>query len=472
MPPAEGALNTIVALSTGSLDGGVAMVRLSGSEAWSIAKRLFVVKRGNDWIALEKPTPRHLYHGEIRVNSTRVDDPLLAYFPAPNSYTGEEVVELFCHAGPFIVQTIIKGCIDLGARMAGPGEFTQRAFLHGRMDLSQAEAIPDLLSAITAQQHAVAQGQMQGAITREIAPLKSKLLELLSLLELELDFSDQDVEFASRGEIANLTQGIEEKVKRLTNSYSRGQIVRRGVRVAIMGAPNAGKSSLLNALLDYERAIVTPIAGTTRDTIEAPLELQGLHLVLIDTAGLRNASDVVEQEGVTRSYEALSSADAFILMVSADTLPAAPADRATALQNQLTDLEKHGAAAKPGLLLLSRSDLLPAAVHPTQATSNFRPYSKHQPETLKAVRAWLVETAQSFAPRENEVLLTNPRHYSLLLEAQEELTLLQEALRTEAYPEILAHHIHRIQNALASITGTITTEDVLGNIFKNFCIGK
>lgn len=463
-------METIVALSTGEIHGAIALVRLSGPKALPVIKPLFRLRTGAE---LNTPTARHAYFGTIHDGQNILDEVILTHYAAPSSYTGEEMVEIATHGSPYIVQRLIELLIENGARPANPGEFTQRAFLAGKLDLTQAEAVGDLIAATNPLQHRVAYAQFKGGISKAIQELRTTLLQLATLIELEIDFGEEDVEFAERKELRHLTLKTLEEVGRLIDSYSQSDAIRHGVPITIAGPPNVGKSSLLNRLLEEERAIVTPYAGTTRDTIEGERTLRGVRYRFIDTAGIHKTQDPVESIGIERSHMQLAQAASVILMLDA-TLPVEQ------LTEQLVEMRQHVAPKVATLLLLSKSDLLNPEQRraisnlliPSAAEMGCQFWSVKSDEGFPELEAWLHEQAKRLLPAENSPIITNARHHKALLQAQHELHELLEALERKLSSDLLAFHVRAVSEHLGAITGEIGVEEILGNIFKNFCIGK
>ncbi len=456
---------TIIALATNPAASAIALIRLSGREAPRIAKSLMMRS--------EMPPPRHATLATIHTaEGAALDQALITHFPAPRSYTGEDMVEISTHASPYITRALIAHAIDRGARLAQPGEFTQRAFLNRKLDLAQAEAVNDLIAAITPAQHRNALHQLQGSVSNAIKQLRARLLELASLTELEIDFGEEDVEFADRAQLLDLTHQALTQARELTQGFARGQAIRNGVPLAIVGPPNAGKSSLLNALIGEERAIVTDIPGTTRDTIEGELLLGDILFRPIDTAGIRQTKDPVESIGIERARHELQNAPLALILLDSNL----PTDQ---LAHHLAEIAPQIPAHTSTLLLLTKRDkVTPQALTQAQATLRqpdghpIATISVRQKDGLKPLTDWLHQQAAAILHEGETPTLTNARHYNALTAAAQELELLAQAIQSQLPPDLLAHHIRAVTHHLGQISGDITTDEILGNIFANFCIGK
>ncbi|MGB3144365.1 MAG: tRNA uridine-5-carboxymethylaminomethyl(34) synthesis GTPase MnmE [Maribacter sp.] len=461
--------DTIVALATPSGAGAIAVIRISGKHSISIASKQFESVSGKK---LEKQKSHTLHLGFIKDEKNTLDQVLVSIFKNPNSYTGEDVIEISCHGSQYIQQEIIQLFLRKGCRMATPGEFTMRAFLNGKMDLSQAEAVADLIASDNASNHQVAMQQMRGGFSNKIKELRQQLLNFASLIELELDFSEEDVEFADRGEFRKLLNELEEVLKKLIDSFSLGNVIKTGVPVAIIGEPNVGKSTLLNVLLNEERALVSDIAGTTRDTIEDEIIIGGISFRFIDTAGIRETEDIIEGMGIQRTYEKTDKAQVILYLVSGDELSANPeklAEAKTGLQ-KITDRYNE----KSVITVINKIDKLTAET--TQELHSHFPNAvllsakeKVGVEQLEKLLLSFVETGKL---RNNETIVTNSRHYDSLLNALAEIKKVQHGLDDELSGDLLSLDIRRALFYFGEITGEITTDELLGNIFANFCIGK
>ncbi len=452
--------DTIVALATPVGTGAIGIIRLSGKDAINIAQSVFV---GKD---LSKQASHTLHFGKIMDQEIILDEVLASVFIAPNSYTKENSVEISCHGSSYIIESIIKLLIKKGARMATPGEFTMRAFLNGQLDLSQAEAVADLIASQSEASHKIAMNQMRGGFSDELKLLRTELIHFASLVELELDFSEEDVEFANRSQMKSLILKIDQVIMRLIQSFELGNVIKNGVPVVIAGKPNVGKSTLLNVLLNEERAIVSAIAGTTRDTIEDEINIQGIHFRFIDTAGIRETDDLVEAKGVERTFAKINSS-AVILYVY-DTQETTEVELKKILQEFEPILEKN----KSQLLIIeNKSDQ-----NTNNSISNF-PYphlkisalnktgiSELENALLKVVNLAELNTGQT--------IVSNLRHAEALQHTHEALTRVLNGIDNPVTSDFLALDIKQALHYLGEITGSISTDDLLDNIFSKFCIGK
>ena len=455
--------DTIVALATPAGVGAIGVVRLSGSKAIEIANQVFV---GKD---LAKQESHTIHFGKILDEEKNIlDEVLVSLFIAPTSYTKENSVEISCHGSNYIIQQIIQLLIRSGARMAQPGEFTMRAFLNGQMDLSQAEAVADLIAANSASAHAIAMQQMRGGFSDEIKNLRQQLLDFASLIELELDFSEEDVEFADRTELKALVQKIQRLIHSLIQSFQLGNVIKKGVNTVIAGRPNAGKSTLLNALLKEERAIVSEIAGTTRDTIEEVLNIQGIEFRLIDTAGIRDAQDQIEAIGVEKTMEKVQSSAILLYVFDASQLP--PETVHADLKNLQSDNQTL-------LLVANKMDrnpyLKPAEyVTPTLPLSQIVTVSAINNMNIEHLKNTLFNLVVSEKINFDNPIVSNTRHLEALENAHQSLTSVLANMDAEVTSDFVAMDIRQALYYLGEIVGTVSTDDLLGNIFSRFCIGK
>ena len=444
--------DTIAAISTAPGTGAIALVRLSGKNAISIAEKVFDKK-------LVGLAPNSAIYGRILKSGKEIDDVVLTLYQAPKSFTGEHVVEIACHGSPYIQQAILQLLIDTGARTARPGEFTQRAFLNGKMDLSQAEAVADLIASGNEAAHRLAMQQMRGGFSKEINELRQQLLDFASLIELELDFSEEDVEFADRKQLFELIDRVLALVTKLRDSFSLGNAIKTGIPVAIVGEPNVGKSTLLNALLKDDRAIVSEIAGTTRDTIEDEVAIAGIGFRFIDTAGIRDTKDEIEGKGIDRTYASISKAQVVLLMLDAS---GNDATNGSMKENVEARIESHQTL----IIVQNKRDLAPKGLKEGLSISALN--NEHIDELEKAI----TDTVDSGSLNESDVIVTNIRHYEALQKAHEGLVSAREGLENKISGDLLAVDIRNALHHLGEITGQITTDDLLGNIFGRFCIGK
>ncbi|MBE9577031.1 MULTISPECIES: tRNA uridine-5-carboxymethylaminomethyl(34) synthesis GTPase MnmE [Flavobacterium] len=458
---------TIVALATPSGAGAIAIIRLSGKEAISIAADVFQSVSGKD-ITKQKTHTIHL--GHIVDNGKVYDQVLLSIFKGPNSYTGENVIEISCHGSTFIQQQIIQLLLRKGAKMAQAGEFTLRAFLNGKLDLSQAEAVADLIASDNEASHQIAMQQMRGGFSNEIAKLREELLNFASLIELELDFAEEDVEFADRTQFHELLERIEFVLKRLIDSFAVGNVIKNGIPVAIVGEPNVGKSTLLNALLNEERAIVSDIAGTTRDTIEDELVINGIGFRFIDTAGIRETKDVVESIGIQKTFEKIEQAQVVLFLVDSTELTM------ESLEGLKVEVEKikNKYPQKALLTIFNKKDKLDESLlrNLESQIENSIFISAKQKVGIDELKNELMSFVNTGALRNNETIVTNTRHYDSLLKALEEVQKVKWGLDSGLSSDLMAIDIRSALYFFGEITGEVTNDELLGNIFANFCIGK
>ena len=440
---------TIVAPATAA-GGAVMVIRLSGSQAIAITDKMF---RGKQPLAEAKGYTLH-YGTIVNGENKTIDDVVVALFRAPHSYTGDDTIEITIHGSEYITAEVMRLAIEYGATMAMPGEFTRRAFLAGKMDLSRAEAVADIIASDSQWSHNVASTQMRGGYSAKLAELRAELLHLCSLLELELDFSEEDVEFADRTTLLNTLNSIGSQIESLTHSFALGNVLKNGVSVAIVGEPNVGKSTLLNALIEDDRAIVSDIAGTTRDTIEATTTIDGIRYRFVDTAGIRATEDRLEQLGIDRSCRAIENANIILHIASAENPIFATIEK-TDTQHYIRVINKIDKAT-------SSADLDNTAIQ-ISAKNNIGI------ENLRQAIRNTTDTAQLSA---GSIVVSNMRHYSALKSASEALVSARDAMRSNIPSDLLSEDIRRIIHHLGEITGEITTTDILQTIFSQFCIGK
>ncbi|MDD6787046.1 MAG: tRNA uridine-5-carboxymethylaminomethyl(34) synthesis GTPase MnmE [Bacteroidales bacterium] len=450
----------IAAISTPSGIGGIAVVRVSGPSAISICDKVYRPFKAGNTLASRKT--HTLTYGQIidPESGEVIDEVVASVFRAPHSFTGEDVIEISCHGSLYIQQRILDVILSVeGIRLAEPGEFTRRAFRSGKMDLSQAEAVADLIAATTAASHRLAMSQMKGSISRKLDGLRLQLLNMTSLLELELDFSEEDVEFADRSQLLSLAHQIDDEVTRLASTFSAGQAIKNGIPVAIIGAPNVGKSTLLNQLLKDDRAIVSPIQGTTRDLIEDTITLGGYLFRFIDTAGIRDTSDQIEAMGIERSLRAAERAHIIILLSE----PEVP----------FIDFEPR--PDQEVIRIINKSDLAASHDETKSLMSDDSPIihlSALTGEGVAALEQHLIELARP-VESQGDIVLTNRRHYEALNTAHDHLLRVSDGLTQQLPGDLVAEDLRAVIDSLNSILGkSITSQDTLNNIFKNFCIGK
>ncbi|MEA5460600.1 tRNA uridine-5-carboxymethylaminomethyl(34) synthesis GTPase MnmE [Arcicella sp. LKC2W] len=447
---------TIVALATPSGVGAIAVIRVSGSETFSIVNKLF---RGKN---LEKQASHTIHFGTIRDGEMIVDEVLVSLFKAPASYTREDTIEISCHGSDFIIQKILKLIIKEGARLANAGEFTQRAFLNGQLDLAQAEAVADLIASDSEASHQTAINQIRGGFSKQIAQLREQLINFASLIELELDFGEEDVEFADRDDLRQLIFKIQMVLIPLIESFELGNVIKNGVPTVIIGKPNAGKSTLLNRLLNEEKAIVSDIAGTTRDVIEDELFIGGIRFRLIDTAGLRKATDTIEAIGVERTKQQMEKASLIVYLFDASEI------QLSDIETQLADFNA------PYLLVGNKVDKLSLdkKAEFDAAYSDIIWISASENKNIEFLKDTLVRKVKTKEVKLGDTVVTNLRHYQHLSQTNEALNNVLEGLSQSITGDFLAQDIRFALHHLGEITGQITTDDLLANIFSKFCIGK
>ncbi|MCF8225001.1 MAG: tRNA uridine-5-carboxymethylaminomethyl(34) synthesis GTPase MnmE [Bacteroidales bacterium] len=458
--------STICAIAT-SGTGAIAVIRVSGPATYEIVNSVFKpAKTEKDLLKLSANT---IHFGTIHDGEDVVDEVLISLFRSPHSYTGEDVIEISCHGSAYIQQRIMELLISKGAEAARPGEFTQRAFLNGKMDLSQAEAVADLIAAESKASHDVAMHQIKGGFSKKIKDLRDKLLHFISLIELELDFSEEDVEFADRTELSLLVNEVKELVETLKNSFQLGNVIKSGVPVAIVGRPNVGKSTLLNALLEEDRAIVSEIEGTTRDSIEDTVVIDGITYRFIDTAGLRETADTIENLGIRRTYQKIGQASVVMLLVEASDGQELIFESLRAIREQLKDRKS------PLILVINKSDI----ADPRVFDDNFLEkgeyicrISARNHQNIDQLRETLMNAVNIGHVKHQDVLITNVRHFNALNAASGSLERVLDGLSSALPQDLLAQDIREALHYLGEITGEVTTDEILGNIFRNFCIGK
>jgi tRNA modification GTPase len=466
--------DSIVALATPSGAGAISIIRVSGQNAIDIGAAVFKSIKNKD---LTKQKTHTLHLGHIMDEGKTLDEVLISIFKGPNSYTGENTIEISCHGSTYIQQQIIQLLLRKGCRMANAGEFTLRAFLNGKLDLSQAEAVADLISSDNEASHQIAMQQMRGGFSNEIAKLREELLNFASLIELELDFAEEDVEFADRTQFHELLNRIEFVLKRLIDSFAVGNVIKNGIPVAIVGEPNVGKSTLLNALLNEDRAIVSDIAGTTRDTIEDELVINGIGFRFIDTAGIRETKDVVENIGIQKTFEKIEQAQVVLYLVDGEGLIADGALETLILAINKTQNQY---PQKTILTIINKKDLITEQIIVTTqeklSTNNQQPstifISAKNKDGIDELKNQLLSYVNTGVLRNNETIVTNTRHYDSLLKALDEIQKVKFGLESNLSSDLMALDIKEALYHFGLITGQVTNDELLGNIFANFCIGK
>ena len=457
--------DTIVALATATGQAAIAVIRLSGPESIEIADRIFVSKRGKKKSLADSPSHR-IYFGTIEENGKLIDEVLVSLMKLPNSYTGEDTVEISCHGSMYIQQRILRLCQSSGARLAEPGEFTMRAFLNGKMDLSQAEAVADLIASDSAATHQLALKQMRGGFSEEIKTLRRKLIDFASLIELELDFSEEDVEFASRDDLKEVILQLNNVITDLIASFDLGNVIRKGIPVVIAGKPNAGKSTLLNALLNEERAIVSEIAGTTRDTVEEEVVLEGIKFRFIDTAGIRESENAIEKIGVSKTYEKMSESPLILYVFDIQHT------NADALKTEMQNISNLNETIKV-IPVANKMDLAKNGIDVEIKSMNEIFFISAKEKTnIEQLRKKLLSMYSTGKINANNSIVTSARHAGNLKKTSDDLMRVYAGLKKNLSNDLIASDLRQALIHLGEITGEISTEDLLENIFSRFCIGK
>lgn len=463
---------TITALATPSGSGAIAIIRISGADAIEITAQIFESVSGKN---IQKQKTHTVHLGYIKDDELTIDQVLVTLFKGSNSYTGEETVEISCHGSNYIQQQILQILIKNGCRMAQPGEFTLRAFLNGKLDLAQAEAVADLISSENEASHQLAIQQMRGGFSNELSHLRQELLNFASLIELELDFAEEDVEFADRTAFTNLLNRIELVLKRLIDSFAVGNVLKNGIPVAIVGEPNVGKSTLLNAFLNEERAIVSAIAGTTRDTIEDEIIINGISFRFIDTAGIRETTDEVENIGIQKTFQKIEQAQVVLYLFDGLKFTIQSSEYITEIENI-----KNKYPEKKLLIVINKKDIL--TIEELKSIIEKLSTTNHQPQTIFVsakqkigiddLKNTLVSFVNTGALQNNETIVSNARHYDSLLQALQAIKNVSGSLQTNIPTDLVAIDIKQALFHFGEITGEVTNDELLGNIFSKFCIGK
>ena len=461
--------STICAISTSPGSGAIAVIRLSGSEAVSIADNIFYSPKKKK--KLKDQPANTLHFGQIVFNNEVVDEVVVALFRAPRSFTGEDIVEISCHGSVYIQQKILEILVENGARLARPGEYTQRAFLNGKMDLSQAEAVADVIASTGAAAHKLAMNQMRGGFSKEINELRDQLLHFTAMVELELDFSEEDVEFADRAELRKLAEKLEHLLRKLKNSFQLGNVIKNGIPVAIVGETNVGKSTLLNALLNEDKAIVSDIHGTTRDVIEDVVNIHGTAFRFFDTAGIRETIDHIETLGIERTYHKLTEATVVLLVVDTQ-------NPYSVVKNRIDKIRKRLTSNQQIIIVANKTD---AGKQETIEQLKKLELGKNEKIVFVVARErknldelidLMTHAVNTDALNQEDVIVSNARHYEILKNAHAAIQRVLNGLQSGITGDFLAQDIRECLHYLGEITGEITTHEVLGHIFKNFCIGK
>ena len=462
--------STICALATPG-NGAIAVIRVSGPETFRVVGQIF--HPATEGKILQKQSPNTIHYGTIQDQEKIIDEVLVSLFKAPQSYTGEDAIEISCHGSPYIVQKILELLISSGARAARPGEFTQRAFLNGKMDLSQAEAVADLIAAESEGAHNVALQQLRGGFSDKLKALRDQLLHFISMIELELDFSEEDVEFADRKQLILLVKEIGDLMQELISSFQLGNVLKNGVPVAIIGRPNVGKSTLLNAILQEERAIVSEIEGTTRDSIEDTINIDGINFRFIDTAGIRETAEPIENLGIRRTYQKIEQASIVLLLTEASDDPVIIQRSVEAIREQTNAEEKQLVVVLNKSDQISESQLqkIQNAIR-LKENEQIISISAEKSANIDGLTNLLLNIVNIGSIKHQDVVISNIRHYNALKSASQSLIRVSEGLTTTLPSDLLAQDIREVLHYLGEITGEVTTDEILGNIFKNFCIGK
>ena len=452
---------TIIALATPNGLGAISVIRISGLNAISVTEKLFKPK-GNKKLSNQKSHTVHL--GHLMKNGHELDEVLVTLFKGPHSYTGENTIEISCHGSTFIQQEIINLFIENGIRVANPGEFTLRAFINGKMDLNQAEAVADLIASENEGSHKLAMEQMKNGFSNDLKKLRAELLHFSSMIELELDFSQEDVEFAERSEFKKLTVKIQTELEKLIDSFKSGNVLKNGISVAIAGKPNAGKSSLLNTLLNEDKAIVSDIPGTTRDSIEDSLVIDGINFRFTDTAGLRETEDIIESKGIEKTKEKINNARILIYLFDSND---------TTFNEINSDMKSFKREDLSVLLVRNKVDLQNTNQSLINQLEKFEiiEISANNIDSVSSLKKRLVNEINILNPY-TDTVISNSRHYEALMKALKAIEEVNMGLKSEISGDLLSVDIRKSIEHLAEITGEITNDDVLGNIFANFCIGK
>jgi tRNA modification GTPase len=461
--------STICAISTSPGMGAIAVIRLSGEEAISIADKLFRSPQKGKSLMEQKANTLHF--GQIVYDGEVVDEVVVSLFRAPHSFTGEDIVEISCHGSVYVQQKILEILAENGARLARPGEFTQRAFLNGKMDLSQAEAVADVIASSNAAAHKLAISQMRGGFSKEIGELRDQLLHFTAMVELELDFAEEDVEFANRTELRKLAEKVEQLLRKLKNSFQLGNAIKNGIPVAIVGETNVGKSTLLNVLLNEDRAIVSEIHGTTRDVIEDVVNIHGAAFRFFDTAGIRDTEDHIESLGIERTYHKLSEASIVLLVVDTENPFEIVFRRIEKIRKRMTYDQQLTIVANK--IDSGKTETIESLKKVELAENeNLVFMAAKEKRNLEELISLMTQAINISNVEKEDIIVTNARHYEILKSAHEAILRVLNGLDSGLSGDFLSQDIRECLHYLGEITGEISTDEVLGHIFKNFCIGK
>ncbi len=448
--------------------GAISLIRLSGKESYSILNRIIHFPASKK--DLKDLQPNTIHFSLIMDGTELIDEVMISLFRSPNSYTGEDMIEISCHGSAYIQNRILELLITNGSRLARAGEFTQRAFLNGKMDLSQAEAVADLITSESAASHRVAINQMRGGFSEELKKMRAELLQLVSMIELELDFGEEEVEFANRDELMTLVTNLLKYVDDLKDSFQLGNVLKNGIPVAIIGKPNVGKSTLLNRLLKEDKAIVSEIEGTTRDAIEDTIIIDGVRFRFIDTAGIRETADFIENLGIRKTYQKIEQAEIILLLAEATDLPENIKSSLEEIKSQIKGKDKKL------LLIINKSDKLDdeqlSSLSRTLKEIDFLFLSAKNDKEMNPLSILLLQTAEIEKLKETDIVITNARHFEALSHSSTSLNRVIEGIKSGLSEDLLSQDIRECLYYIGEITGEVTTDEILGNIFRNFCIGK
>jgi tRNA modification GTPase len=457
--------DTICAIATPAGNGAISVIRMSGKNSFSIADKIFFSIKSDKKISTARANS--ILFGTIQFEDKIIDEVLVSVFKTPYSYTGEDSVEISCHGSVFIQQKILEILIKSGARLANPGEYTMRAFFNGKIDLSQAEAVADLIASSSESSHKIAINQVRGGFSKEINFLRSELLDFISLIELELDFSEEDVQFADREKLKVLIDKIQQKVQSLMNSFKLGNVIKKGIPIAIIGEPNVGKSTLLNAFLNEEKAIVSEIAGTTRDAIEDVIVLNGIQFRFIDTAGIRNSVDTIENIGISKTYEKIAESSIILYVIDINKITKSNLEqKLQELENVITDNDKK-------IIVVANKFDLSKEKEKLNLNSKYETIyisAKHK-INLEQITEKLIQTV-NFNLNSSDVIVSNVRHFEALTNVNQAIAEIKNGLESNISGDFLAQDIRQALHYLGLITGQVSEDEILGNIFSRFCIGK